>query len=113
MTDLAKKEKDLIAQKLWSSKDLWKAVTGVALAVFVLTSIYGRFIFLEKDNVQQKDLHATDIKNLKDAHEVEMKNLRESLEAQIFVIADRQTKQHARQDEDIKTLQKMSHERGK
>ena len=42
-----KNEVALVAQKIWTSKDVWKAVTSVAVAVFFLTLIYGRFLSME------------------------------------------------------------------
>ena len=110
---MSNEEMDIAAKKVWSSKDVWKLVSGVAVAVFVITLIYARFLSLEVNNVNQKSVHAKDIKTIKEQHEAEMFNLREYFDTRIGVIEDRQTKQHARQDDDIKTLQQLSHPVGR
>ena len=42
-------EENLITKKMWTSKDVWKAVSSVAIAVFVITMIYAQFLSMGKD----------------------------------------------------------------
>ena len=57
-------ERLLLDKGMWSSKTLWKAITGVAVAVFVLTMIYAQFLSMAKDIVFMKQTHASEIEVL-------------------------------------------------
>jgi hypothetical protein len=106
-------ELDLVEKKMWSSKDVWKLVSSVAVGVFIITMIYARFLSLENNLKTLEVLHTSDIKHQETVHQAEMSAVRELFESKLKVIEDRQTKQHARQDDDIKVLQNFSHPVGR
>ena len=59
-------EIDLISKKMFTSKDVWKLVSGVAVAVFVITLIYARFLAMEKTIEFLSESHAAEMQVLID-----------------------------------------------
>lgn len=95
MTDIAKQEEiDLIEKKMWSSKQLWSALTAVAFAVFILTMIYAKFLGMEKDIVFMKEQNAVEIASMKETHS-----------AEIVVLTNRIKTQDARWNANIEELE--------
>ena len=54
-------EENLITKVMWSSRSLYKAISGVAVAVFVITMIYAQFLSMAKDIEFMKITHASEI----------------------------------------------------
>ena len=86
---MKEEEKELIEKKMWSSKQLWSLVLGVAFAVFTITMIYARFLGMEKTIDFMKATHATEIATLEDRqdkqnarHVKEMEDLESEMDKQ-------------------------------
>jgi hypothetical protein len=56
----------LLEKGVWSSKSMWKAMTSIAVGVFIITMIYAQFLSMAKDIVFMKSTHAAEIKVLTD-----------------------------------------------
>jgi hypothetical protein len=57
-------ELDIIEKKMWSSKQLWSALLGVAFVVFTITMIYAQFLGMAKDIVFLEESHAIEMTTL-------------------------------------------------
>ena len=68
-------EENLITKGVWSSRSMYKVVSGVAVAVFVLTMIYAQFLSMGKDLEFMKVQHASEIKVLTDRIDTQNKRL--------------------------------------
>ena len=93
-----KEEKDLIDRKMWNSKQMWQVISAVAVAVFFLTSVFNRFVFVEQGQANQKELHAKDMADSEASH---LKDL--------TVVDDRWRKVTTRLEERIDKLEDVSH----
>jgi hypothetical protein len=62
-------ERLLLDKGMWSSKTLWKAVSGVAIAVFVITMIYAKFVSMGKDIIFLEASHKIEMSTLTDRQE--------------------------------------------
>jgi anti-sigma-K factor RskA len=61
----------LLEQGVWSSKSMWKAISAVAVSVFVITMIYAQFLSMQKT-----------IDFMSETHEAEMEVLTERVNKQ-------------------------------
>jgi hypothetical protein len=101
-------EENLITKGMWSSKSMWKAVSGVAVGVFLITMIYAQFLSM-----------ATTITTL--SERVDKQNARlvevdEKAEVEREALEDRQRENEfgdVRQQSTIDSNTKLAHERGK
>lgn len=91
-------EISLIEKKLWTSKDVWKVVTGIGFIVFTLTTIYNRFVLLEQITKENKA-----------EHEVAIKHIRETYDTKVKVLEDRIDNQYNRLNKKIENLEEVSH----
>ena len=68
-------EENLITKGMWSSKSMYKAISGVAVAVFVITMIYAQFLSMAKEIEFMKVTNAAEIKVLTDRVDTQNKRL--------------------------------------
>ena len=75
-------ELNLATRKMWTSRDIYKAVSSAAVAVFVLTMIYAQFLSMGKDIEFMKVTHAAEIVSLVTIHKADIKVLTERIDTQ-------------------------------
>jgi hypothetical protein len=51
----------LLEKGVWSSKSMWKAVSGVAVGVFIITMIFAQFLSMQKTIDFMKETHEAEI----------------------------------------------------